>query len=235
MRTITVNEKTFEEAVYPVEIEPSVFAKIRTIKGTARDSIRVTVSASYADVAAAFVNGAKWSITETVINEDGTEAFTVYDKSEYSVAGDIVDHRDGRISVYMAKPTESESLRASVETILPTLDDETALTVPELFPVWKIGVNYEVDDRINYNGSLYRVITAHTSSEEWTPDTAASLFDAITMTESGYEVWTQPTGAHDAYNTGDIVSYNDLIYKSLIDGNIYSPDAYPDGWELVNK
>ncbi len=48
-----------------------------------------------------------------------------------------------------------------------------------------------------------------------------------------YPEWVQPTGAHDAYNTGDIVNYNGTLYKSVIDGNVWAPDAYPQGWEAV--
>ena len=48
-----------------------------------------------------------------------------------------------------------------------------------------------------------------------------------------YPEWVQPTGAHDAYNTGDIVMYNGTAYRSLIDGNVWAPDAYPQGWEAV--
>ena len=45
--------------------------------------------------------------------------------------------------------------------------------------------------------------------------------------------WVQPTGAHDCYNTGDKVTYNGQHYVSKIDGNVWSPDAYPSGWEAV--
>ena len=45
--------------------------------------------------------------------------------------------------------------------------------------------------------------------------------------------WVQPTGAHDAYNTGDKVTFNGKHYISKIDGNTWSPEAYPDGWEAV--
>lgn len=45
--------------------------------------------------------------------------------------------------------------------------------------------------------------------------------------------WVQPTGAHDAYNTGDKVTYNGKHYQSTINGNVWSPDAYPAGWQLV--
>lgn len=47
-----------------------------------------------------------------------------------------------------------------------------------------------------------------------------------------WPAWVQPTGAHDCYNTGDKVTYNGQHYVSKIDGNVWSPDAYPAGWEV---
>ncbi len=46
--------------------------------------------------------------------------------------------------------------------------------------------------------------------------------------------FVQPTGSHDAYKKGDKVSFNGKIYESLIDGNVYSPSAYPLGWQEVD-
>lgn len=46
--------------------------------------------------------------------------------------------------------------------------------------------------------------------------------------------WIQPTGGHDAYNTGDRVTFEGAEYVSKIDGNTWSPTAYPAGWELVS-
>jgi len=46
--------------------------------------------------------------------------------------------------------------------------------------------------------------------------------------------WKQPTSAVDCYNKGDRVKYNDHIYESIIDGNVWSPDVYPNGWKLVS-
>ena len=48
-----------------------------------------------------------------------------------------------------------------------------------------------------------------------------------------WPAWVQPTGAHDCYNTGDKMTYNGQHYVSKIDGNVWSPDAYPAGWEAV--
>ena len=45
--------------------------------------------------------------------------------------------------------------------------------------------------------------------------------------------WVQPTGAHDAYNTGDKVRFKGDIYESLIDGNVWSPEVYPAGWQKL--
>ena len=47
-----------------------------------------------------------------------------------------------------------------------------------------------------------------------------------------WPAWVQPTGAHDCYNTGDKVTYNGQHYVSKIDGNVWSPDAYPAGWQV---
>lgn len=52
---------------------------------------------------------------------------------------------------------------------------------------------------------------------------------------SSYPDFIQPTGAHDAYNIGDIVKYNGILYRSLINGNVYSPDTYPAGWEVYEN
>ena len=46
--------------------------------------------------------------------------------------------------------------------------------------------------------------------------------------------WVQPTGAHDAYGVGDKVTYNGKHYVSKIAGNVWSPDAYPQGWEVYD-
>ena len=48
-----------------------------------------------------------------------------------------------------------------------------------------------------------------------------------------WPTWVQPTGAHDCYNTGDKVTYNGQHYVSKINGNVWSPEAYPAGWEAV--
>lgn len=52
--------------------------------------------------------------------------------------------------------------------------------------------------------------------------------------EESVKEWIQPTGAHDAYMSGDVVKFTDgKTYKSLIDNNVWGPDTYPAGWEEI--
>ena len=52
-------------------------------------------------------------------------------------------------------------------------------------------------------------------------------------TTETYPDFVQPTGGHDAYNTGDRVTYQGKVYESTIDANVWAPDAYPQGWKLI--
>ena len=125
---------------------------------------------------------------------------------------------------------KAKQLRQLIEQLAVTLGDETALTGVELFPMWAIGRAYAVDDRVQYGGTLYKCVQAHTSQADWMPDITPALWVAVSIEE--YPEWVQPTGAHDAYNIGDIVSYNGTLYISLIDANVWSPEGYPAGWEV---
>lgn len=132
----------------------------------------------------------------------------------------------------------AEQLRRALQMFAATLSDEQAMEVAAVYSAWEAGREYAMDEILTYGTNsvgdpqLYRVVQAHTSAAEWTPDVAPSLYDAIGLDEQGYPVWSQPSGAHDAYNTGDIVNYNGTLYISLIDGNTWSPDAYPAGWQV---
>lgn len=50
-----------------------------------------------------------------------------------------------------------------------------------------------------------------------------------------YPEYKQPSGAHDAYNTGDKITYNNKKYICKMDGCVWSPEEYPQGWEEVKE
>ena len=137
----------------------------------------------------------------------------------------------------MNRMQAAEQLRKALQMFASTLTDEQAMEVVAVYDPWQIGKAYTVGEFLTYgvNGAgdpqLYKVVQAHTSQADWRPDVTPALYVAIGLDEQGYPVWSQPTGAHDAYNKGDIVNYNGTLYESLIDGNTYSPEAYPAGWK----
>ena len=70
------------------------------------------------------------------------------------------------------------------------------------------------------------------------------MTDRVTVLEGGtvdppvteeYPPYVQPTGAHDAYNTGDKVTYNGQRYICRMDGCVWDPDTYPAAWERVEE
>ena len=111
--------KIFDTAEYPIDLEPPILAKKISEDGVNREYLRITVSATYADVLAYFVDNATYSIRQFDIDDAGNEleTYTDFDWSEYSVAKDIVDHRDGRVTVYMAKPNEQEEALEALKII----------------------------------------------------------------------------------------------------------------------
>lgn len=130
-------------------------------------------------------------------------------------------------------------LRRALQLFAATLYDkeDTAVEIASLYPVWAADKQYKANDIVQYGTNsvgdpqLYLVLQAHKSQSDWIPDATASLYKKMGISESGYPIWTQPLCAVDAYNLGDIVSYNGKLYKSIINANVWAPDAYPAGWE----
>ena len=127
---------------------------------------------------------------------------------------------------------KAQQLRALIERAIKNLTDEEALTGIELFPHWNVDISYQVGDRFSYQDKLYKVVQAHTSQDDWKPDSTPALYVEVALPGS-IPVWAQPAGAHDAYQKNDKVYYpteNDSIYISIVDNNVWAPNVY--GWEL---
>jgi len=116
------------------------------------------------------------------------------------------------------------------------LPDDQAMEYADLYPAWNPMKAYVVDEIVKYGlnvdgeTQLYKVIQAHTSQADWTPDVATSLYKKVGFTDEGVAVWTQPLGATDAYMKGDVVSFEGQIWVSIVDNNVWQPNVY--GWEV---
>ena len=124
----------------------------------------------------------------------------------------------------------AQRVRDAMDAAGAQLDDAAALAAFMLYSAWTAGTAYTVDSRVRHGENLYRCIQAHTSQSDWTPNSTPALWVKVSVEE--WPEWVQPTGAHDAYAKGDKVTYKSKRYISLIDGNTYSPDDYPAGWEM---
>lgn len=117
-------------------------------------------------------------------------------------------------------------------------DDAEALEVQMLYKEWtkQIGKPLAAGEYINYEGVLYKVLTNHTVQEAWTPTAAPSLFAKVLIDPTGETIldWEQPDSTNP-YMKGDKVKFEGKIYQSLIDNNVWSPTAYPQGWEEITE
>ena len=205
---------------YPAEIDGN--PKDHSWDG--RDTKTITLTMTHAEAAALLPDNTPWSIVQRemvdVLDEQGQptgetkEVVNEYDNSEYSIAGDLTDHRDGTVSIKMGKPTETENAKATVtalagapvtyaravelrpiiEQAAVSLSDGEAATVPELSPRWAdhIGETVKPGDRrsdTDASGVLhvYRVNKGqgHTTQENWPPHSTPAVWTIINVDHAG--------------------------------------------------
>ena len=120
-------------------------------------------------------------------------------------------------------------LRAMIEKLSATMADDEALETVELFPMWKTGCEYSSNDRVRYDGKLYKCLQAHTAQADWNPVDAPSLWAEVLAGQDGTAIgeWVQPDSTNP-YMRGDRVSYNGKTYESEVDNNVWAPGVY--GW-----
>jgi len=128
---------------------------------------------------------------------------------------------------------QAYALRAMIEKAAVSLDDTDALKAVELFPEWSATAHYDVDQRVRYDGVLYRCLQMHDAQEGWTPTSAVSLWAKVLIPDP--EVipeWEQPDSTNP-YMKGDKVTHNGKTWVSDIDGNVWEPGVY--GWSEVTS
>lgn len=123
------------------------------------------------------------------------------------------------------------ALQNKINSALSFLNEEQALNFVDLFKKWNVDQEYKVDERVNYNNTLYKCLQAHTSQADWAPDTAVSLWAEVLIPNPDViPEWKQPESTNP-YMKGDKVTYNGKTYESTIDNNVWAPDVY--GWTEV--
>lgn len=134
------------------------------------------------------------------------------------------------MSEYIKK---ARKLRPIIVQASASLDDASASNAAELFPALKQdGSLIPAGTRINWNGIIKRAAADLWDTDANNPDNAPSLWEDIAYRE-GYRVIPETITAGTAFAKDECGWWGDVLYKSLIDANVYTPEAYPAGWEAV--
>jgi len=163
------------------------------------------------------------SHTKEVENEYGVMVTVYINKSEV-VCPTIPD--------YIESVSDFSNDIASIKRLLQTLTNfvmsGNTLTEKQINDLtvindyYDVRKEYKVNDLIDYNGKLYKVLQNHTSQVDWIPSSTPALY-LLKQAEGVIAEWIQPTGAHDAYSIDDKVLHNSFTWKSLINSNVWEP------------
>ena len=111
---------------------------------------------------------------------------------------------------------QAEQLRGLLENQTANMTDEQILEYPDFVEKWQSGKEYVVGKRLEYDGTIYKVLTAHTSQDTWTPPDAPSLFAKVLIPDSNViPEWEQPESTNP-YSKGDKVTHNGKTLRICI-------------------
>lgn len=131
------------------------------------------------------------------------------------------------------KRSEAFKLRSAMELSAISLDDKMASSAPAMFPRLKEdGSLISVGTRINWKGVVKKAASDLWDTPENNPDNAPSLWQNIEY-KDGYRIIPDTLTVTTAFAKDECGWWNDVLYRSLIDANVYTPAVYPAGWEEV--
>lgn len=129
--------------------------------------------------------------------------------------------------------TRARQLRKMIETLAASLSDADASTSAELFPRLKQdGSLISAGTRINWNGVVKRAAVDLWDTEENNPDKAPNLWEDLAYRD-GIRVIPETITAGLAFAKDELGWWGDVLYKSKLDANVWTPEQYPQGWEVV--
>jgi hypothetical protein len=130
---------------------------------------------------------------------------------------------DSNTSIVTGNEAHEFDTQEQLRTFIASINTAKFPTIPN------VGEKCELNKVYAYGGDKVKCLQEHTRMH-YTPEETPALWLIIPTVTEGYPEWKQPTGAHDAYQVGDRVSFNGNNYESKINANVWSPTVYPAGW-----
>lgn len=122
-------------------------------------------------------------------------------------------------------------LRAILEEAAASMDDKTVSEAAMLLPsLRQDGSLVKAGTRVNWGGTVKRAAADLWDTEENDPDTAPALWEDIDYRQ-GIRIIPAVITAGTAFAKGEQGWWGDRLYTSNQDGNVWTPEAYPAGWE----
>lgn len=128
---------------------------------------------------------------------------------------------------------EAKRFIKSLTTLRDSATDAQASNAVAVYPALKYDSSLiKAGTRIHWNGGIKRAAVDLWDTVENNPENAPSLWEDLDYKE-GYRIIPEIITAGTAFALGECGWWKDKLYKSTIAANVYTPDAYPAGWEVI--
>ena len=126
--------------------------------------------------------------------------------------------------------SEAQKLIADIVKLRESATDAQASSAVSVYPTLKQdGSLIKSGTRINYNGTIIRAAVDLYDTETNSPENAPVLWETLNY-KDGYRIIPEVITVGTAFSKGELGWWNDELYKSLVDSNVYTPYQYAPNW-----
>lgn len=131
--------------------------------------------------------------------------------------------------------TEAKAFVKAIEALRDNATDAQASMAVGAYPTLKTDSSLvKVGTRINWNGVVKRAAADLWDTAENNPDNAPTLWADLDY-KDGYRIIPETITVTTAFAKDECGWWGDVLYRSLLDSNVYTPAEYPAGWEALKS
>ena len=133
----------------------------------------------------------------------------------------------------MIKESDIIALKKLLRALVAASDDKTASYMPAMSPKLKQdGKLVRAGTRINWGGAVMKAAVDLWDTEQNNPDNAPTLWAKIDYRD-GYRIIPDAITVTTAFSEGEYGWWGDVLYRSKVSNNVYTPAQYAPNWEVV--